>query len=139
MRLLIKSHSSISNQNAAPASRGPALPYPRPEGRKKKDQTPEAGVDIRKVPVDPVDRETPPHQGEGGKDEGRPDDAHVRGTAATISNLGGREIAVYLTAVPAVVNAVVVYFNATTIGAGTWRPASRAIWVLTFWPFSFFP
>ena len=66
--------------------------------------------------------------------------------AATVSNLGGREIAVYLMAVLAVMSAVVVYFDATAIGVGTrakterlrdietWKPSSWAIWVLLFWP-----
>ncbi len=66
--------------------------------------------------------------------------------AATVSNLGGKEVAVYLMAVLAVMSAVVVYFDATAIGAGTragterlrdtesWKPASWAIWVLLFWP-----
>ncbi|NMA10278.1 hypothetical protein L21_2011 [Methanoculleus chikugoensis] len=68
-------------------------------------------------------------------------------TAATVSNLGGREVAVYLMAVLAVASGVVVYFDATAIGAGTrakterlrdietWKPASWAIWVVIFWPF----
>lgn len=67
-------------------------------------------------------------------------------TAATVSNLGGREVAVYLMAVLAITSAIVVYFDATAIGAGTrakterlrdietWKPASWAIWVLLFWP-----
>ncbi|WP_067073842.1 hypothetical protein [Methanoculleus horonobensis] len=67
-------------------------------------------------------------------------------TAATVSNIGGREVAVYLMAVLAVASAIVVYFDATAIGAGTrvkterlrdietWKPASWAIWVVIFWP-----
>lgn len=68
-------------------------------------------------------------------------------TAATVSNIGGREVAVYLMVVLGVMSAVVVYFDATAIGIGTrtkterlrdietWKPASWAIWVLLFWPF----
>jgi len=62
--------------------------------------------------------------------------------AATVSNLGGREVAVYLMAVLGVMSAIVVYFNATAIGARakterlrdieTWKPASWAIWVVIF-------
>ncbi|KAF5050843.1 hypothetical protein DSECCO2_425340 [anaerobic digester metagenome] len=67
--------------------------------------------------------------------------------AATVSNIGEREVAVYLMAVLGVASAVVVYFDAMAIGAGTrakterlrdietWKPASWAIWVLLFWPF----
>lgn len=66
--------------------------------------------------------------------------------AATVSNIDGRGVAVYLMAVLAVASAVVVYFDATAIGAGTrakterlrdietWKPASWAIWVVIFWP-----
>ncbi|HOI13775.1 MAG TPA: hypothetical protein PLG75_07950 [Methanoculleus sp.] len=68
-------------------------------------------------------------------------------TAATVSNIGGREVAVYLMAVLAIASAIVVYFDATAVGAGaratterlrdieTWKPASWAIWVVIFWPF----
>jgi hypothetical protein len=67
--------------------------------------------------------------------------------AAAVSNLGGREIAVYLMAVLAIASAIVVYFDATAIGVGaragterfrdteSWKPSAWAIWVLLFWPF----
>lgn len=67
--------------------------------------------------------------------------------ATTVSNVGGRGIAVYLMAVLTVVSGIAVYFNATTTGAGTrakterlrdvetWKPASWAVWVFLFWPF----
>mgnify|MGYP000944177778 CR=1 FL=1 len=69
--------------------------------------------------------------------------------AATVSNIGEREVAVYLMAVLGAMSAVVVYFDATAIGAGTraktaheagfdvetWKPASWAVWVFLFWPF----
>jgi len=67
--------------------------------------------------------------------------------ATTVSNVGGRGIAVYLMAVLTVVSAITVYFDATATGVGTrakterlrnvetWKPASWAVWVFLFWPF----
>ncbi len=67
--------------------------------------------------------------------------------AVTASNVGGREISTFLMIALAVVSAVVVYFDAQAVGAGTgagperlrdiesWSPSSWAIWVLLFWPF----
>ena len=66
------------------------LPRHRPQGREEKDQPPEAGVDEREVPVDPVDREAIPEK-EGERDGRVDQDEQAQGVkTGKIDDEGGK-------------------------------------------------